>query len=1115
MNQNKQTQQQPSPTIQVLVSDSVLTGKYKYLDKEEPLTEVAYINKKGKEIKKTRNPPFTFITNQCYHSYYHELTYTELFNKVLVKGKGVILGHYKTSKNLFDKKEYPINLKEKNFEYISTITLDIDNGLSLKDFDKICKDNNIEPNLTYYTLTNPYYPQDKYRPLFHLVKPIKDIDSYKHLYNSMNKLLNGEVDKTSNVNRIFLGTEILNGNNPLIHINEQALLSLDSINNIVTGAGYKATIENDTLIILPIVKEVKANVLEVKKDISYTKLNYDKKSIFSTFLNGGYKGKDDYYTFCLGCAFVWLKHGLGDYNELITILESNASHKDWDTILNGLDLNKEGFYYYDIITNELGLTVVDYKAQHKGTIDNNSIDNRLGNYQGNVIRVKFDKYIDEKQLKAILKENAQQGTKTLLIAPTGSGKTHSINKVSDGTGVIQVKPRQANVLQSKTEYFKDNNQYLLENVNYYDNNNNGEIYTTTESLYKITKNITSLFVDEVHTLVTENNFRGSSISALYDIEKELIEDNGILLHITATPEPLDFNYYDTIIIYEKNENYLKLLGDDDDTKVNINSYRLPKYKLKDEENLKMYKQLIDIKLAKIMLTPEEVKEVKKVYQNQAMLRDEYKKLKAKTGTDYYSYDYVAYNNLYKQRKEINGVIYGKQKKIAFIYVQDKELIQTLYTYYNELYPGQVAYITKDNKDNSDTYQSIIKHGLVNHYDNDNILNQIKLVLVTDNFSAGVNINDKTDIELMIIGNRDITNITQFIARFRRAYNVNVDLLTYFKKDSEYNNKMKPLGLIQQDLRLEQLGLLKSKKGHNKASFRRHYRALDYKRYISKVEEYNKDTEVTTAKYKDNYYTMLHNANRFYNLQFSFSDFNYALSKRFNLEVKDLKVNDIISSFTIDTSLKDTDKAVLFLAFSESTYNKELEHIGITKALLRKVKVDRLTPKLAVIDYILKTRKTLAIKVIKQYKNIQQYNNYLEYKDFKNNFFGVELDTDSDDYKVWFWLQQVISTVDFIYTNKKTKEIAHINTWYSKTDMNTIYKNIKHILDYQGSYKDFAIVLKSSFKITKKQIRVNKERIKVSTFKEYTPNTILEIVNKELASYNIKATINDILSYLSM
>jgi len=1048
------------PTIKVLISRTASSGIDKYLDKQQPLKEVLYTDKKGKDVLKTRIN-YRQLTKEVYNSYYHQVTYKQLYFEHLVKGKAIILGNYKTkAPDIFDSEHYPVNLRAENFESIQTITLDIDDNLSLKDFNNICKEHNIEPTLLYYTLTNPYYVQDKFRALFHLPYAITDIKSYSLLYRAFGLFFNGSIDKTSNLNRIFLGTEnspqkpIYEAIEPLIHLNEHAFLSIQNLKDILSKNKSKPYLnEHEHLVIEPIIKTIPVEYTKTNKKIKDIKSIAGYNDIWDTFIRGGFKDNPDYYNYCLACSFVALKHNLIERDKLIDILNTNNNSKEWNSILNGLRIENDGFIYYDIIASQLGLIQGAFESQRAKVIKAFSFKERLKNYQGTVINLEYTDYINADLLKDTLDKYAKAGNNILLNSFTGSGKSRVINSIFKGTKAVQVKPRQSNIQQTEVEYFDHNNQYLLENVNF-DKYKQGEIYTTTESLYKIDTDIDRCIVDEAHCLVSESDFRGSSIKGLYEIEKKANYN----IHITATPEPMDLDYYDIIIVFTQKEEHKNKIP------IDITTYKLPKYNIVAEENLKVYKQLIDNGLKEIMLSEEE---------------------------------YIEY--ITPKPNGHDTILYRKQKTIAFVYVQEKSLLETLYKHYNKKYPDMVQIINGDNKKESELYQNIINTSSINQ-NNKRSKDNTKLVLMTDIISAGNNILDETSYYFLGIANKDTSNIRQVLARFRKADSIKVDWINYYKNDDAYNVKAYTLEEIQNSLKTQQLIALESKKDATEGAFYKQYRQLDYIRNIQKITKYNDDIKFFTAEYTDDKYKLLNKAYAIFNTQCSYTDFNTILSEFYNVKVGQLDNNNSNLENTelkLDMSSKELKKAILVNAF-QGKYDKRLADVGITKDIIRKVDKFSGNYRLAAVDFILKDKRNNALTILKLYRNT------IEYKKFNSNPTeyvknGKPFDKESDDFLVWDLLNKVIV---------KT-------AWYSKDDIDIILTNLKRILDYKGTLKQLHHALKLSFKSTKVTKEIQGKRIKATIFSETTKADLLHLINKDLAPYGILCNINDISTYLSL
>ena len=170
-------------------------------------------------------------------------------------------------------------------------------------------------------------------------------------------------------------------------------------------------------------------------------------------------------------------------------------------------------------------------------------------------KIRIEKYINQYDLSlrlALVK--ALNGENSLLIAPTGSGKTYSIIemlKKSKDIKSIFIVPNAMNVEQISKEYeiagaYGDNGVYKelekgLEKGNV--------VVMTWDKFIQIDKELLKEYVvilDEVHQTYTDM-FRKHKINKMYENLKFVKGQ----IHITATPNKLNFNNYSYILEYEQ------------------------------------------------------------------------------------------------------------------------------------------------------------------------------------------------------------------------------------------------------------------------------------------------------------------------------------------------------------------------------------------------------------------------------------------------------------------------------------------------------------------------------------------------------------------------------------
>ncbi|MFA8976483.1 DEAD/DEAH box helicase family protein, partial [Clostridioides difficile] len=175
------------------------------------------------------------------------------------------------------------------------------------------------------------------------------------------------------------------------------------------------------------------------------------------------------------------------------------------------------------------------------------------------------KYIDEKPLgirTAIA--NADNGGKTLFIAPTGAGKSYSfINTLKKlKTKALFILPNASNVEQAMHEYNIAGAYDKIPAKQALEGNNLVVMtWDKTEQLISADLSEYIIVVDEIHQTYTDA-YRGKAIKNLNNI---MTKCKG-RIDITATPSKLEFEIYDYIIEYtqkQKTKYDVKLYSDFD------------------------------------------------------------------------------------------------------------------------------------------------------------------------------------------------------------------------------------------------------------------------------------------------------------------------------------------------------------------------------------------------------------------------------------------------------------------------------------------------------------------------------------------------------------------------
>lgn len=330
-------------------------------------------------------------------------------------------------------------------------------------------------------------------------------------------------------------------------------------------------------------------------------------------------------------------------------------------------------------------------------------------YYNSDAEIEIDRYISESEgfLRLPLMR-ALQEEKTLLIAPTGSGKTYSmINLLKEIDNIGEIKsifivPNSINVEQIKVEY---NIPGAWGDIPVLPELEKGNVVVMTwDKFIQLDKEILKDYIvvlDEVHQTYIEM-FRINKINKLYE---NLNYCKG-QIDITATPNKLNFNDYSYILEY--------------------------KQKVQTKYNVKLYNKVCDDTILNI------AKKSKKF----ALLKDDTK-----------------YLNFIKE-----SVVNKK-----------------------------VDVITSSTRNLSKAYKDIVTKSTMKKFDG---------ICNTSVLMAGVNIHEPNITDIIIVGEKDIATIKQYVARFRGLKDVNVHI---FNKFQEEESKIYDIEWLV-DLRLQEVGI---------------------------------------------------------------------------------------------------------------------------------------------------------------------------------------------------------------------------------------------------------------------------------------------------------------------
>ena len=309
-------------------------------------------------------------------------------------------------------------------------------------------------------------------------------------------------------------------------------------------------------------------------------------------------------------------------------------------------------------------------------------------YNPNAV-IEINKYISESEgFLRIPLIRALQGEKTLLIAPTGSGKTYSIInmlKQVDDVGEIKsifIVPNSVNVEQIKVEY---NIPGAFGDIPVMGELEKGNVIAMTwDKFIQLDEEILKDYIvilDEVHQTYIEM-FRINKINKLY----ENLEATLGQIHITATPNKLNLNDYSYILEYRQ--------------------------KIQTKYNVKLYNKVCDDTIRNI------IENSKKF----ALLKDD-----------------TNYLNFIKEN--------SPNKKIDVI--------------------------TSNTRNLSKAYKEIVTKSTMKKFDG---------ICNTSVLMAGVNIYEPEITDIIIVGEKDIATIKQYVARFRDLKEVNVHIFNKYQEE---------------------------------------------------------------------------------------------------------------------------------------------------------------------------------------------------------------------------------------------------------------------------------------------------------------------------------------------
>lgn len=234
---------------------------------------------------------------------------------------------------------------------------------------------------------------------------------------------------------------------------------------------------------------------------------------------------------------------------------------------------------------EIGVGTVIYWLNEIG-VDTRGIFNTsyekhvVGEGHKNLKVVKFNKYLSSNpQVVEVIEEALdQKGKLILMVAPTGAGKSYAlINEIHKAherkkglkmftTPRTKLKDNQAkDFMKGEKCLAVDGTQIQNEEITDEEveaNNNFITTYDNAPTISNICMDIQAeteephnlIITDEAHMLITDTEFKADKVRNYLDFEDDARKNlDAVTIHVTATPDYMDYMKYDQVIIFEKED----------------------------------------------------------------------------------------------------------------------------------------------------------------------------------------------------------------------------------------------------------------------------------------------------------------------------------------------------------------------------------------------------------------------------------------------------------------------------------------------------------------------------------------------------------------------------------